>query len=72
MRLMNLIDAIERDWFWSSYPNMETKRYKIVPMTDEDVAKERADAIEAELARHKKQVAVLEEELQKQKKRLKP
>jgi hypothetical protein len=72
MRLMNLLDAIERDWFWSAYPNTEIRRYKVVPMTDEDIAKERADELEKQIAQNKKQLAVLEEELQKQKKRLKP
>lgn len=75
-----MIDAIERDWFWSAYPHMgEIKRYKVVPMTDEDIAKEKVDELEAQLAQRKrlaeeyaKRTAEIDAELQKQKKRLKP
>ena len=73
LRLMNLMDSIERDWFWSAYPNAgEIRRYKVVPMTEADITQERVEYLEKRIADKKKEVETLEEELQKQKKRLKP
>jgi sugar-specific transcriptional regulator TrmB len=58
---------------WSAFPRMgEMKRYKIVPMSDKDIAEEEVKLLEEKITAKKKQIAELEEELQKQKKRLNP
>ena len=77
------MDAFERmfratiqgleDMRFNAYPLMgEVKRYKIVPMTEKDIAEEEVKVLEEKIAARKKQVAELQEELEKQKKRLKP
>jgi uncharacterized protein involved in exopolysaccharide biosynthesis len=63
-----------------SFPRMgDIKRYKVVPMTDNDILEEEIKALEDRIARKKgyinilnKEMAELEEKLQKQKKRLNP
>jgi hypothetical protein len=73
------INDKEMDWIfdefmrWSAYPRMgEVRRYKIVPMTEKDIAEEEVKVLEEKIAVKKKQVAELQEELEKQKKRLNP
>lgn len=73
------------DWIFDemlkwSYPHMgEIRRYKVVPMTEDDILEEKIKDLEGRIEKRKmlrdsyaKQTAELEEELQKQKKRLKP
>ena len=90
LRLMNLMDSIERDWFWSAYPNMgEVKKYRVISEDDYDITPKESllkaivENTESQIDTQKrlrqkaieqydKQIAELEERLQKQKKRLKP
>jgi hypothetical protein len=66
--------------YWDAYPRMgEIKRYKVVPMTEDDIVKEKIARLEWQVeikkqarAEYDKQVAELQEELEKQKKRLNP
>lgn len=74
------MDIFDELWRMMAYPRYgEVKRYKIVPMTDDDILEEEIKQLEGKVERRKllrdsyaKQVAELEEELGKQKKRLKP
>jgi hypothetical protein len=67
------------DWLFDeflrfgSYPRYgEVRRYKIVPMTEKDIAEEEVKVLEEKIAARKKEMAGLQEELEKQKKRLNP
>jgi hypothetical protein len=73
------INDKEMDWIFdeffklSSYPRYgEVRRYKVVPMTERDIAEEEIKVLEEKITAKNKQVAELQEELEKQKKRLKP
>lgn len=74
------MDIFDELWRMMAYPRYgEVKRYKIVPMTDDDILEEEIKQLEKRVEQRKllrdnyaKQVAELEEELGKQKKRLKP
>jgi len=74
------MDLFDELWQIMAYPRMgEVKRYKIVPMSDEDIAQEKIKELEGKIERRRKaqeqyakQTAELEEELGKQKKRLTP
>jgi hypothetical protein len=71
---MDMFDRIMAEWAWlSGYPRFgEVRRYKVVPMTEKDIAEEEIKVLEEKLATRKGQVAELEKELEKQKKRLNP
>jgi len=80
------INDKEMDWIfdefmrWSGYPRMgEVRRYKVVPMTEKDIAEEEVKVLEEKIAARErlmadygKQTAELQEKLEKQKKRLNP
>jgi F0F1-type ATP synthase membrane subunit b/b' len=77
MSFIEEFDEIFKLW---PFPRMgEVKRYKIVPMTENDIIEEEIKEIKNRIAQRKKtrddfdkQTAELEEKLQKQKKRLNP
>jgi septal ring factor EnvC (AmiA/AmiB activator) len=74
------MDIFDDIWRLMAYPRYgEIKRYKVVPMTEDDIIEDEIKELEGKIERRKrlqtdyaKQTAELEEELQKQKKRLKP
>ena len=54
------------------YPRMgEIRRYKVVPMTDEDIAKEKIEEIEKQIEKQKIKLEALEKELKEEKRKLK-
>jgi len=74
------MDIFDELWRMMAYPRFgEIKRYKVVPMTEADILEDEIKDLEGKIEKRKrlqdsyaKQTAELEEELQKQKKRLKP
>jgi hypothetical protein len=54
------------------YPRMgEIRRYKVVPMTDEDIAKEKIEEIEKQIEKQKIKLEALQRELKEEQKKLK-
>ena len=50
---MDLFERLLDEWI-RSYPRMgEIRRYKVVPMTDEDIAKEKIEEIEKQIEKQK-------------------
>ena len=69
---MDMFERIIAEWL-NGYPRMgEIKRYKVVEVTEEEIAQENIELLKKRIADKKKDLEALEEELTKQKKRLKP
>lgn len=65
------IERFLTDWFMG-YPRMgEIRRYKVVPMTDEDIAKEKIEEIEKQIEKQKIKLEALQRELKEEQKKLK-
>ena len=68
---MYSLEKFIEDWFLG-YPRMgEIRRYKVVPMTDEDIAKEKIEEIEKQIEKQKIKLEALERELKEEKRKLK-
>ena len=68
---MYSLEKFIEDWFLG-YPRMgEIRRYKVVPMTDEDIAKEKIEEIEKQIEKQKIKLEALEKELKEEKRKLK-
>jgi len=68
---MDLFERLLDEWI-RSYPRMgEIRRYKVVPMTDEDIAKEKIEEIETQIEKQKIKLEALQRELKEEQKKLK-
>lgn len=68
---MDLFERLLDEWI-RSYPRMgEIRRYKVVPMTDEDIAKEKIEEIEKQIEKQKIKLETLQRELKEEQKKLK-
>lgn len=68
---MDLFERLLDEWI-RSYPRMgEIRRYKVVPMTDEDITKEKIEEIEKQIEKQKIKLEALQRELKEEQKKLK-
>lgn len=68
---MEIFEEMLRAWI-SGYPRMgEIKRYKIVPMTDEDIAKEKAEEISKAIEQQELKLKALKKEFEEVQRMLK-